>query len=395
MKLRDYQEEVLRISKQKWDAGVTRQLLALPTGSGKTCIFASLPKHHQIKGKMLVLVHRDVLAKQNKEKILRWNPGLHLKEEAYIEMGEKEYEGWEEIVIAGVQTLGRANSQRLLKFDPNSFDVIVCDEAHHSVAETYIRVFGHFGLFDDSNKKLLLGVTATPFRADDKELLPHLYQEIIYDMPILQAIDKGWLCDIRSYRIQTEANLDPIITRAHADDFPESQLEEAINNRLRNSLVAREWKKLAGNRRTIAFAVTVRHAKELAAAFRDYGVEAKAVWGDDPEREQKKVDHQDGRLQVLCNCGILTEGYDDCAIECIVMARPTLSRLLFVQMIGRGTRIEKFPGDIDNLVEARLNGLPITKPDCTVIDFVDNTTKHDLVTFPIQRWRRPPREIPK
>jgi type I site-specific restriction endonuclease len=274
--------------------------------------------------------------------------------------------------------VGRANTERLQKFPPSWFDVIVCDEAHHSVSPTYRNVFEHFGLFSCDNKKLLLGVTATPYRADDKKLIPAVYQEIILNMPMLQAIDEGWLCDVRGFRItETGANLDSVNTGD--DDFAVDRLDNEVNNAWRNGLIAREWGKLAPNRRTIVFAVTIKHAIQLAAAFGDYcGVKAEAVWGEDPERERKLKEHKDGRVRVLCNCGVLTEGYDDWGIECIVMARPTLSKVLFVQMIGRGTRTERFADDSDNLVEARRKCLPITKPDCLIIDVVDNTKKHDL-----------------
>jgi superfamily II DNA or RNA helicase len=325
---------------------------------------------------MLVLVHREELADQAIKQFRLWNQDAPL--EVGIEMGEQECSGWEKIVIAGVNTLGRANSRRLLKFSPSAFDVIVCDEAHHSAAPSYLKVFDHFGLRDSGNKKLLLGVTATPFRADDKQLVPGVYQDIIYMMQPLEAIEEGWLCDLRSFRVEkTGTDLDLVVTRA--DDFAEDQLENAVDNRIRNGLIAKEWKRLAGNRRTIVFAVTVKHAQNLAAAFRDYGVTAKAVWGEDPEREVKINAHKEGTLQVLCNCAVLTEGYDDWRIECIVMARPTLSRVLFVQMIGRGARIEE---GLTNLVEARRNGLPISKTECIVMDVVDNTKKHDLITLP-------------
>jgi superfamily II DNA or RNA helicase len=380
LKLRPYQEEALRISKQKLDAGVTRQMLALPTGTGKTCIFASLLEYYKFQGNMLVLVHRSELADQAYEKIRAWNPDLPLRRVG-IEMGLDRCTGWEKVVIAGVQTVGRTNTERLQKFPPSWFDVIVCDEAHHSVSPTYRNVFEHFGLFNRDNKKLLMGVTATPYRADDKELIPAVYQEIILNMPMLQAIDEGWLCDVRGFRItETGANLDSVNTGD--DDFAVDRLDNEVNNAWRNGLIAREWRKLALNRRTIVFAVTVKHAIQLAAAFGEYcGVKAEAVWGEDPERERKLKEHKGGKVQILCNCGVLTEGYDDWGIECIVMARPTLSKVLFVQMIGRGTRVERFPDDTDNLVEARRKCLPITKPDCLIIDVVDNTKKHDLVTL--------------
>jgi superfamily II DNA or RNA helicase len=380
LQLRPYQVEALRISKEKWEEGITRQLLALPTGTGKTCIFASLLKHHKFLGKMLVLVHRSELADQTYEKVRAWNPDLPLTKLG-IEMGLDRCTGWERVVIAGVQSVGRGNLDRLLKFSPSSFDVIVCDEAHHSVTQTYKNVFRHFGLFAPGNHKLLLGVTATPYRADERILVPDVYEEVIYNMPLLQAIEAGWLCDVRGRRVWTTENLDSVVLGE--DDFVTYQLSKQVNNRLRNGVIAKEWGKLAPNRKTVVFAVTRNHAIQLAAAFREYcHVKAEAVWGEDPDRKAKIEAHKGGSLQVLCNCLVLSEGYDDWGIECIVMARPTLSKILFVQMIGRGTRIEdEISKRHLNLNQARENGFPISKTDCMIIDVVDNCKKHDLVTL--------------
>jgi ATP-dependent helicase IRC3 len=376
LKLHPFQEDALRISKEKWKKGITRQLLSLPTGTGKTCIFACLPRHHEIDKRMLVLAHREELILQAQAQFRRWNRDRTLK--VGIEMAGHESSRSDDVVICSVQSIGRANSGRLWRLPPYDFDVIVCDEAHHSAASTYLRVFNHFGLLESDNEKLLFGVTATPFRADDKALVPGVYQEVFRVMDILDGIEEGWLCDLRSYRVEgTGSNLDQV--RTCADDFAENQLENVVDNRIRNGLIAKEWRRLAGKRRTLVFAVTVRHAQNLAAAFRDYGANAEAVWGDDPQRQQKLLRHKQGTVQVLCNCAVLTEGYDDRGIDCIVMARPTLSRVLFVQMIGRGTRVEE---GLTNLVEARRDGRPIRKPECVVIDVVDNTKEHDLITLP-------------
>jgi len=380
LKLRPYQEEALRISKQRWNKGkgVTRQLLALPTGTGKTHIFASLPEHHQIEGKMLVLVHTQEIARQTYDTIHSCNPKLGLRGVG-IEMGKDKCTGWEKVVIAGVQSIGRTDSERLRKFPPIFFDVIVCDEAHHSVATTYRNVFEHFGLFDRDNTKLLLGVTATPFR-NDQEALHKIYKKIVYKMTILDAILQGWITDIRGFRITTETtktNLDSVHTRY--DDFVVSELSTAINTEARNALVVRDWKFHAENRQTIVYTANISHAQHMAQMFQSSGVPAAAIWGGDPDRLKKVENHKAaGRLKVLCNCAVLTEGYDDWRVGCIVMARPTKSRLLFVQTIGRGLRIQ---GNIDNLLKAEEQNIPILKKDCLVLDFVDNTRKHDLVNF--------------
>ena len=373
MPLRSYQQEALANSKRKFDQGITRQLIALPTGTGKTVVFANLLRHHGIEKKLLVLVHRRELAEQAFKKLRAANPGIKIG----TEMGQDEAWRADQIVIAGVQTIGTTNgAARLRRFDPNEFGAIVCDEAHHAIASTYMRVFDHFCLFAEDNKKLLLGVTATPVRSDGRGL-NGAFQEIVHKMSILEAITQGWLCDLKAYRIRTNIDLDAV--RAYRDgDFVESELGTAINTPLRNSRIVRNWLELGENRKTVVFCVTVQHARDLAAAFKSEGVNADCVWGEDPERAAKLDRHKRGDLTVLTSCGVLTEGYDDWQISCILLARPTKSELLFTQMIGRGTRIEE---GIGNMVEARDQGRPTVKPDCIVIDVVDNSRTHRLVNM--------------
>jgi superfamily II DNA or RNA helicase len=376
MTLRPYQEEALRISKHKFDHGITRQLIALPTGTGKTVIFACLPRHHQIAGRILILVHRAELAEQAKRKIEKWNPGVKVG----IEMGDQSSWSGQKVVVAGVQTIGRVGcpqvNRRLLKLRPDEFDAVVCDEAHHSVADTYIRVFEHFQLIQPGNKKLLLGVTATPVRADGQGLWS-VYQEIVYSMSITEAVKNGWLSDLKGYRVHTSVRLDTVPTSG--DDFIVAALAQSVNTELRNELIVKSWFEHAQGRQTVVFCATIQHAKEVANAFRRANVSADAIWGEDVERSRKLYDHQQKKLRVLANCAVLTEGYDDWRVACIVMARPTLSQLLFVQMVGRGTRI---PEGIDNLNTARLAGCTIEKQDCVIIDVADNTRKHRLITLP-------------
>jgi superfamily II DNA or RNA helicase len=143
-------------------------------------------------------------------------------------------------------------------------------------------------------------------------------------------------------------------------------------------MIVQEWLKHAKDRQTIAFTVDIAHADALALAFKKYGVAAESVWGDDPYRAEKLAYHKNGHLRVLCNCAVLTEGYDDPNVACIIMARPTKSNLLFVQMAGRGTRIQP---NIQNLIEAKANGVPVVKDDCLLMDVVDNTSRHSLVTL--------------
>ncbi len=371
MKLRPFQQAALETSKRKFEAGVTRQLIALPTGTGKTVVFACIRQVFGFKKKIMVLVHREELAQQAADKIRKWNPQARVG----IEMASSWATPSDDFVVASVQTLGREGSPRLARFLPDEFDCIVCDEAHHSTAPSYQTIFEHFGLLKNPCPRLLLGVTATPNRGDGVPL-GEVYDEIVYQMTMLDAIRAGWLVNVKGIRVNTDNNLDKVKTQA--GDFAVGDLSREVNNASRNDLIVREWLKNGQDRQTIVFTVDIAHAGALAETFKRYGVAAEAVWGDDPYRADKLRFHKAGTLRVLCNCQVLTEGYDDPKLGCIVMARPTKSNLLFVQMAGRGARI---PSDIDNLIDAISTGKLVTKKDCILMDVVDNTSRHSLVTL--------------
>jgi superfamily II DNA or RNA helicase len=370
--LRPYQRDALKASKQFYDSGVYRQLLVLPTGMGKTVCFAGLPEHHQIEQRMVVLVHRDELAEQAAQSIAFWNP----KRRVGVEMGDSVCRPSDDIVVASVQTLAWGDYRRMGKFDPSEIGAVVPDEAHHSTAPSWKGVLERFGVLGNE-RRLLLGVTATPKRGDG-EGLGAIYDEIIFNYPMLKAIEEGWLVLPRGYVVKTGVNLDEVHTSY--GDFADRELSHAVNTPSRNRLVVAEWFERARERQTVAFTVDIAHAQALAKAYRDAGIKAEAIWGTDPKRSSKIDAHKAGDLQVLTNCGVLTEGYDDWQIGCIVMAKPTKSQLSYIQMVGRGTRIQKFPGGI-SLLEAREQGLEILKDDCIVLDVTDNSSRHSLVNL--------------
>lgn len=372
LKLRPYQVDALRAIKAKYDQGITRQLVALPTGTGKTVLFASLPSYFPHFGKMLVLAHTEELVDQAVKSIHAWNPSLNVGKE----MAEHKCSPFAHVVVGSVPTLGRAESSRIYKFDRSLFNIIVIDEAHHSVASTYLRICQYFGLLTFDNRKLLLGVTATPNRSDDKGL-NHVFQDITYEMGIRKAIEDGWLVDLKGYRINSAVSLDDVETRD--GDFVAGSLARTVNTELRNELIVKYWYEYAQQRQTVIFCATIQHAKELAAAFQKRAVPAEAVWGDDADRKRKLEEHRNKKIRIITNCMVLKEGYDDWQVSCIVMARPTMSQLLFAQMIGRGTRI---PKDVGNLLAARAAGHPLEKEDCITIDVADNTRRHKLITLP-------------
>jgi type I site-specific restriction endonuclease len=241
-------------------------------------------------------------------------------------------------------------------------DKIFVDEAHHSTTESYRNVLRCGGFLDnDHRSKLLVGVTATPQRSDGKALA-ELYEKVAFVYSIRQAIEEGYLVDVRGFSVSTDTSLDGV--GKASGDFKRDELEDAVNNPRRNSLVVKSWQNLAGKRQSVVFCVGIKHAIDLARVFEESGVVATAVWGDDPDRAEKLRLHREGKIQVLCNCSVLVEGYDDPSISCIVLARPTQSGVLFTQMVGRGTRLHP------------------NKSDLIVLDVVDASSRHSLVTLP-------------
>ena len=370
MNLRPYQNDALQAIKNCVQKGKKRLLVVAPTGTGKTVLFSALPAALGITKRVLILAHREELIEQARDKYLRWNPAASVG----VEKAEQRATDTHQIVVASVQTL-RKGSPRLLALNPADFGLIITDEAHHATADSYTSIYERFGVVEDGSHIIHVGLTATPNRADG-EGLSKVFSEIAYSMGILDAIKQGWLANIKGFRVSTGQSLDGVRTRC--GDFATDDLSNAVNNAPRNEIIVKHWKELAENRQTLAFCVDIAHAKALAKTFNDYGVLAEAVWGDDPQRAEKVKALGTGTIKVLCNCAVLTEGFDEWRIGCIIMARPTKSQLLFVQCSGRGTRI---PDGINNLVEARTAGIKVAKEDCILLDVVDSY-KHSLVTLP-------------
>jgi superfamily II DNA or RNA helicase len=390
-RLHPYQNTSLQIAHTKWMENIRRQVLVLPTGTGKTVLFSTLPIWFNFKKRILVLVQRDTLAKQAKDTIEEWNPYAG---KVGIEMGTL-YSDGEKIVVASVQTIGTFKklknhdetttwipSKRLLKFNPDDFDAVIVDECHHSIAPSYKNIFRHFGFLDMNLKKseeppmrLLFGVTATPRRLD-KEPLNQVYDKKVFEYPIEDAIREGWLVNPRCFRVRTNIDLESI---SLSDDELE-KLASAVNTPERNKLIVDEWKLRAPDRKTVVFAVNVQHAVDLAKMFRKAKIKADAVWGNDPDKDKKLNKFKNGKLQVIVNCQLLIEGYDDRSIGCVVLGRPTDSESLFRQMVGRAMRLEK---GVLNLLQAIAAEQAVTKRDCIVIEILDNgATEHSLaMTF--------------
>jgi superfamily II DNA or RNA helicase len=369
VQLRKYQEDCLDAIVENMQAGVRHQLVVMATGLGKTVVFSNLPARLN-NGKMLVIAHRSELLDQAVDKIQHWNPTLKVG----LEKAEHHAEADCDVIVACNASVGRAGSKRLEHFW-DDIGTIVVDECHHILGGSYLNVLEDSGVLLPTSNKLLVGFTATPRRRnkargkqintlDDDDLLSlkSVFSKIVYSFPIRRGIKEGFLCPLKGFRVGTQTSLDAVKTVA--GDFATDQLSEAVNTPERNLQVVKAWKENANNRPTLCFTVDVQHGKDLAEMFLRNGVMAQPIYGDDPQRADKLKWFESGQVQVLCNCALLTEGFDSPSVACIVLARPTKSGSLYTQMVGRGTRT--------------LEG----KSDCSVIDVVDNYKRCSLVTLP-------------
>lgn len=356
MELRDYQQKCLASIRDHAARGVTRQLVSLPTGTGKTHVFARLPEGLGLKpeDRMLVLAHREELIDQAVEKLRAANPGRAIG----VEMAEASAAPDDSIVVGSVQSLVK----RLAKYDPAAFKVIVTDEAHHAPAPTYRTIYEHLGALNGGGV-LHCGFTATAKRGDGVGLAG-VFSKVVFHRGLLSMIRAGWLAEITGWRVQT--NEDISMVRTVAGEFAAAPLARAVNTDARNRLIVDAFVHRCQGRKAIAFCADVAHAKALAAEFQRFGVRAAAVYGSMKAVERRAlIDAYRSRdLHLLCNCDLLTEGFDDPSTGAILMCRPTQSALWYTQALGRGPGIA--PG----------------KTDLVLLDFVDVTRKHSAVTLP-------------
>lgn len=343
IKLRDYQASALSHVIDNFKSGVNKQLLVLPTGAGKTIVMAAIAKH--FNKRLLLLAHREELIQQGTSKLKTFWPRADIG----ICKGTRN-DIDRQIVIGSVQTCSMP--QRLQQLKQINFDILMIDEAHHAEASSYQSIIKDLG-FDGHNKdKLLIGVTATPERADKKQL-GYTFDKIVYSLSIGTLIKADYLAPVVGRKILTNFSVKGVRTRM--GDFDIGQLTTAINTEARNSFVVAKYMEHAKERKAIAFCASIKHCHDLAEAFNNAGIKSAPVWGAMGLEERQKVlkRFNKGKLSVLTSMGVLTEGYDEPSIQCIIMARPTKSKSLFIQMVGRGLR--KYPD----------------KENCLVLDFTD------------------------
>lgn len=360
--LRDYQTEAIARTLAAARRGVRKQLGVAATGLGKTIMFASLAR--EMGCRTLVLAHRDELVNQAVDKIRGQWP------EASVGIVKAERnEKSADIVVASVQTLARSN--RLAQFvgstggffGPNLFGLVVVDEAHHARAESYQTILDAVGCGRQGGP-LLLGVTATPDRGDGKGL-DGIFDEVTWSYDILWGIRSGYLCDVRGRRVTIDT-LDLKGVKVRNGDYAEGETGQRMMDAGAPEAIVRAWREHASDRRTLVFTPTVETAEATCDEFMFAGVSAGMVSAKTPidERRALLAGFSSGEIQVMCNCMVLTEGYDNPRVDCVVVARPTKSRALYTQMVGRGTR--RHPD----------------KADLLVLDVVGVSDVHSLITIP-------------
>lgn len=345
---RPYQVEALGAARREL-ARNRSTVVIMATGLGKTVLFASAARMCAEKGgRTLILAHRGELVTQAANTLERvgLEPGIEMADSQARSLFEPD------AVVASVQTLSQR--KRLQTWEPDYFRLIVVDECHHATATTYQRILNHF------RAAKVLGVTATPDRADGDEIAK-VFDTVAYEMSIWEGMTAPapgpYLCRLQIVRCETPVDLRGI--RTTGGDFNAGDLEERIGPLVET--LANATKDKIGSRQTIVFTPDCGSAAAMATALQSLGLTADYVWGDSPDREEKVNRYKRGETQVLVNCMLFTEGFDAPATSAIVLCRPTKSRSLYSQMVGRGTRLS--PG----------------KQNCLLVDFAWLTDSMDLV----------------
>ena len=344
MQLRPYQKQSIEAIRHEWSEGNNKTLLVLPTGCGKTIVFASLLQDYAMQGdKCLVLAHRGELLEQARDKIKKVS-GI----ECSLEKANETSIGSDlNITLGSVQTL--MNESRLNQFSKDYFKYIVVDETHHILADSYQKIMNHF------SDSYVVGVTATAERSDMKNLGKY-FDSLAYEYSLIEAIHDGYLSPIKALTVPL--NIDISNVKVSQGDYQVGDIGDALEPYLYQ--IADSMIEYCKDRKTIVFLPLIKTSQKFCSILREKGMNAAEVNGESKDREQILKDFEEDKYQVLCNSMLLTEGYDCPSIDCVVVLRPTKVRSLYSQMVGRGTRL--YPN----------------KKDLLILDFLWMTSKHEL-----------------
>lgn len=344
MELRPYQQEAKQAVFHEWDTGNLKTLLVLPTGCGKTVVFAKITEECVRSGeRVLILAHRGELLEQAADKI-----GKATGLKCAVEKAENSCIGsWYRVVVGSVQSLMR--EKRIGQFANDYFDTIIVDEAHHCISDGYQRVLQHF------DQAKVLGVTATPDRGDMKNL-GSFFDSLAYEYTLPQAIKEKYLSPIKALTIPLTLDMSGVSVQA--GDFRAADIDTALDPYLYQ--IADEMAAHCANRKTVVFLPLIKTSQKFRDILNSKGFRAAEVNGNSDDRAAILSDFDAGRYNVLCNSMLLTEGWDCPSVNCIVVLRPTKVRSLYCQMVGRGTRL--------------CDG----KDDLLLLDFLWHTERHEL-----------------
>lgn len=376
--LRGYQTEAINSAFQAWEDNQST-LIVLPTGTGKTVVAAEIINRVQPK-RTLFLAHREELIFQATKTIQRYTYLSCEIEMADLWAGANLWDGFP-VVVSTIQTqiAGKKDRERMTRFDPNDFALVVVDEAHRVTANSYRRVLNHYKKNPDLK---ILCLTATPDRADE-EALGQMIDSVAYDYEILDAINDGYLVPIEQQMVTIEG-LDFSGVRTTAGDLNGADLQVVMEAEKNLQGIAAASLEIIGDRRTLVFTAGVKQAEVLCEIFNRHKPEmAGWVCGTTPKPERRDLLNRfsDGRTQVVVNCNCLSEGFDNPGVEVVIQARPTKSRSLYAQQCGRSTR--PLTGVIDYLETAEERKAAIAasaKPSALIVDFVGNAGRHKLMT---------------
>lgn len=344
MELRPYQQEAKESIFNEWNKGVKKTLLVLPTGCGKTIVFAKVTEDCVSQGdRVLIMAHRGELLDQAADKIHQAT-GLGCATEKAEESCR---DSWYRIVVGSVQTLMR--EKRLNQFSQDYFDTIIIDEAHHCLSSSYQRVLGHF------SEARVLGVTATPDRGDMRNLGQY-FESLAYEYTLPKAIKSGYLVPIKALTVPLKMDLSSV--GVQSGDFKVSDIGTALDPYLHQ--IADEMLKYCKDRKIVVFLPLVKTSQKFRDILNEKGFKAAEVNGESSDRAEILKDFEEDKYNVLCNSMLLTEGWDCPSVDCIIVLRPTKVRSLYSQMVGRGTRLSA--GKIDLLL----------------LDFLWHTERHEL-----------------
>lgn len=376
---RNYQQNSVDKIIDAYERNVSRQLLVFATGLGKT--FATCILRHQFKPhkKTLFLVDRIELAYQALKAFQTADPTLSVG----VEMNDHTHSKSDDVVVSSIPTIGRKGSHRIEKFNPDDYGLVIVDEAHKSITETWSRSLNYMQVGPDNydDEKLLLGVTATPNRPDGKPL-KYLYDDITENLDIRWALQNGWLSDFEFIREKTKTDISGV--NKNCGKFNQKQLDKAVNNEDRNAQIFKSYKKYSDGELALAYGSSVDHSKLMARLFTKNGVESRCIHAETPKHKRKKwlKMYRQREIKVIWNHSTMTYGVDLPNASTSILGRPIGSNLLYQQIIGRVLRPadDSLVDEMDTAEERRIAMELSSKPRAKIIDFHDVTKDKNVCT---------------